>query len=80
MERDFENHLKGIEVPEGNFKWANNCILTTYCCVFAAMKLRHLLLGRKVMNNLDSVLKSRDVTLSTKVRLVKAMVFLVIMY
>ena len=38
---------------------------------------RHLLLGRKVMSNLDSVLKSRDITLSTKVRLVKAMVFLV---
>ena len=41
---------------------------------------RHLLLGRKVMTNLDSILKSRDVTLLTKVRLVKAMVFLVVMY
>ena len=41
---------------------------------------RHLLLGRKVMTNLDSILKSRDITLSTKVRLVKAMVFPVIMY
>ena len=40
----------------------------------------HLLLGRKVMTNLDSILKSRDITLSTKVRLVKAMVFLVVMY
>ena len=39
-----------------------------------------LLLGRKVMTNLDSILKSRDTTLSTKVRLVKAMVFLVVMY
>ena len=39
-----------------------------------------LLLGRKVMTNLDSILKSRDVTLSTKVRLVKAMVFPVVMY
>ena len=36
---------------------------------------RHLLLGRKVMTNLDSILKSRDITLSTKVRLVKAMIF-----
>ena len=36
---------------------------------------RHLLLGRKVMTNLDSILKSRDITLSTKVHLVKAMVF-----
>ena len=41
---------------------------------------RHLLLGRKVMSNLDSILKSRDITLSTKVRLVKAMVFPVVMY
>ena len=41
---------------------------------------RHLLLGRKVMTNLDSILKSRDITLPTKVHLVKAMVFLVVMY
>ena len=41
---------------------------------------RCLLLGRKVMTNLDSILKSRDIALSTKVRLVKAMVFPVIMY
>ena len=45
--------------------------------VTAAMKL---LLGRKVMTNLDSILKSRDITVSTKVRLVKAMVFPVVMY
>ena len=48
--------------------------------VIAAMKLkRRLLLGRKVMTNLDSILKSRDITLSTKVHLVKAMVFPVVM-
>ena len=41
---------------------------------------RHLLLGRKVMTNLDSMLKSRDITLLTKVHLVKAMVFPVVMY
>ena len=41
---------------------------------------RHLLLGRKVMTNLDSILKSRDITLPTKVRLVKAMCFPVVMY
>ena len=41
---------------------------------------RRLLLGRKVMTNLDSILKSRDITLPTKVRLVKAMVFPVVMY
>ena len=41
---------------------------------------RHLLLGRKVMTNLDSILKSRDITLPTKIHLVKAMVFPVVMY
>ena len=41
---------------------------------------RHLLLGRKVMTNLDSIFKSRDITLPTKVRLVEAMVFPVVMY
>ena len=41
---------------------------------------RHLLLGRKVMTKLDSILKSRDITLATKVRLVKTLVFLVVMY
>ena len=41
---------------------------------------RHLLLGRKVMSNLDSIFKSRNITLPTKVRLVKAMVFPVVMY
>ena len=41
---------------------------------------RRLLLGRKAMTNLDSILKSRDITLPTKVRLLKAMVFAVVMY
>ena len=60
-------------------------------CIFLGSKItadgdcsheikRHLLLGRKVMTDLDSVLKSRDITLPTKVRLVKAMVFPVVMY
>ena len=59
-------------------------------CIFLGSKItadddcsheikRHLLLGRKAMTNLDSVLKSRDITLLTKVHLVKAMVFLVVM-
>ena len=49
--------------------------------VISAMKLkRRLLLGRKVITNLDSILKSRDIALSTKVCLVKAMVFPVVMY
>ena len=58
------------------FSWAPKSLQM----VTAAMKLRHLLLGRKVMTNLDSILKSRDITLPTKVRLVKAMVFPVVMY
>ena len=48
--------------------------------VLAAMKLRHLPLGKKAMTKLDSVLKSRDVTLLTKVHTVKATVFLVVIY
>ena len=49
--------------------------------VIAAMKLkRRLLLGRKVMTNLDSILKNRDITFPTEVHIVKAMVFPVVMY
>ena len=48
--------------------------------VTATMKLRRLLLGRKAMTNLDSILKSRDITLLTKVHIVKAMVFPVVIY
>ena len=48
--------------------------------VTAAMKLRHRLLGKKAMTNLDSIFKSRDITLPTKVHLVKAMVFPVVMF
>ena len=48
--------------------------------VIAAMKLRLLLLGRKAVTNLDSIVKSKDITLPTKVHLVKAMVFPIVMY
>ena len=48
--------------------------------VTEAQKLRHFLLGRKAMTNLDSILKSRDITLLTEVHLVKAMVFPVVNY
>ena len=48
--------------------------------VTAVMKLRHLLLGRKVLTNLDSILKSRDITLPTKVHLIRTMFFPVLMY
>ena len=47
--------------------------------VTVAMKLRYLLLGRKAMTDLDSILKRRDITLPTKICIVKAMVFLVVM-
>ena len=53
------------------FSWAPKSLLT----VTAALKLKHFLLGRKVMTNLDSVLKSRDISLPTEVHLVKATVF-----
>ena len=46
--------------------------------VTVAMKVRHLLLGRKAMTNLNSVLESRDITLSTQVHIIKAMVFPVV--
>ena len=58
------------------FFWAPKSLLV----VIAAMKLRCLLLGRKVMTNLESIIKSRDITMPTKVHLIKAMVFPVIMY
>ena len=48
--------------------------------VIAAMKLKDTYSGRKVMTNLDSILKSRDITLPTKVHLVKAMIFPVVVY
>ena len=49
-------------------------------CDFSHEIKRHLLLGRKIMTNLDNILKSRDITLPAKVHLVKAMVFPVVMY
>ena len=59
-----------------SFSWPPKSMRT----VTAAMKLRHLLLGRIAMSNLDSVLKSRYITFPTKVCIVKAMVFPVVMY
>ena len=58
------------------FSWAPKSLQM----VTAAMKLTCFLLGRKAMTNLDSILKSRDITLSTKVHIVKAMVFPIAMY
>ena len=59
------------------FSWAPKSLQT----VSAAMKFkRHLLLGRKAVTNLDSMLESRDITLPTKVCIVKAMIFPVVMY
>ena len=59
--------------------WKSRDELNTDCDYSHEIKKR-LLLGRKVMTNPDSILKSRDITLPTKVRLVKAMVFPVVMY
>ena len=63
---------------ESNFIFGGSKITADGVCSHEIK--RHLLLGRKVMTNLDSILKSRDITLPTKVRLVKAMVFPVVMY
>ena len=65
-------------------RWKNNeddnRLYKSLQVVTTAMKLRRLLLGRKTMANLDSILKSRDITLPTKVHVVKALAFLVVMY
>ena len=58
------------------FSWAPESLWM----VTAAMKLKYLLLGRKAMTKLDSILKSRDITLPTKAHIVKAMVLPVVMY
>ena len=63
----------------GDFIWGGGSKITADGDYSHEIK-RHLCLGRKVMTDLDSILKSRDITLSTKVRLVKAMVFPVVMY
>ena len=61
-----------------DFFWGGSKIIADSDCSHEIQ--RHLLLGRKVMTNLDSILKSRDITLPTKVHLVKAIVFPVVMY
>ena len=71
--------IDGEPVETGSdFIWGGSKI-TADCDCSHEIK-RHLLLGRKVMANLDSIFKSRDITLPTKVHLVKAMVFPVVMY
>ena len=72
-------------------RWGNNGNSERFCLFIFGSKItadgdynheikRYLLLGRKVMTNLDSIFKSRDITLPTKVHLIKAMVFPVVMY
>ena len=89
-----KNEKAGLKINVQNTKimanrWGNNETVTDF--IFLGSKItadgdcsheikRCLLFGRKAMTNLDSILKSRDITLPTKVRLVKAMVFLVVMY
>ena len=68
---------ESMETVNDLFSWAPKSLQM----VIAAMKFkRHLLLGRKAMTNLDSIFKSRDITLLTKVRLIKAMGFPLVMY
>ena len=77
--------------PTTSWRIDGETVETVTCFIFVGSKItaagdcsheinRHLLLGRKAMTNPDSILKSRDITLPTKVRLVKAMVFPVVMY
>ena len=73
----FEIDGETVEVM-GNFILGGSKITADGACSHEIK--RHLLLGRKVITNLDNILKSRDITLPTKVHLVKAMVFPVVMY
>ena len=66
---------KGVS-SDISFSWAPKSLQT----LTAVMKLRHLFLGRKTMTNADSILRSRDITLPTRVHIVKAMVFPVVTY
>ena len=70
--------IDGETVETDRFYFGGSKITADGDCSHEIKRL--LLLGRKVMTNLDSILKSRDITLSTKVHLVKAMVFPVVMY
>ena len=82
----------GFPSPNDDHKEEEDCVAHSWSdIIFLGSKItadgdcsheikRHLLLGRKVMTDLDNILKSRDITLPTKIRLVKAMVFLVLMY
>ena len=73
------NRGKKVETVT-DFFWGGGCSKITADGDCSHEIKRRLLLGRNVMINLDSILKSRDITLSTKVHLVKAMVFPVVMY
>ena len=66
-----------VETVSDFIFWGSKITADGYC---SHEIKRHLLLGRKVMTNLDSIFKSRDITLPTKVRLAKAMVFPLVMY
>ena len=69
---------KTVETVADFIFWVSKMVIADGDCSHEIK--RHLPLGRKVMTNLDSILKSRDITLSTNVHLVKAMVFPVVMY
>ena len=73
-------HLGKVHIQQSETSEMLDFWMLTYLSLGTHLSKRHLLLGRKVMANLDSILKSRDITLLTKVHLVKAMVFPVVMY
>ena len=78
---ELSNCSKGLSTVRTGFSLVVLLSLTTQqSCDFSHEVKRCLLLGRKVMTNLDSIFKSRDITLPTKDHLVKAMVFPVVMY
>ena len=78
MNRELPVVQGGFRKGRGTTDEIANIAITDGDCSHEIKK--HLLLGRKVMTNLDSILKNRDINLPTKVCLVKAMVFLVVMY
>ena len=77
---NFEHYFEHYKIDGETMEKENNFSKTTAHGDCSHEIRRHLLLGRKVMTNLDSMLKSRDITLSTKLHLVKTMTFLVVMY
>ena len=73
-------HISSLQIHGETLETVTSWAPKSLQMVIAAMKLRHLLLGGKAMTNLDSILRSRDITFPTEVHIVKTMVFSVVMY